>query len=85
MNYEEAINAQYGQSDLGKKILAILKGEGLDTTRLTQDILAPIEELHLRGRSATIELAKEVGLNESMSVLDIGCGIGGPARTLASS
>jgi len=84
LNYEEAINAQYGQSDLGKKILAILEGEGLDTARLTQDILAPIEELHLRGRSATIELAKEVGLNESMSVLDIGCGIGGPARTLAS-
>ncbi len=84
MNYEKAINAQYGQSDLGKKILAILEGEGLDTARLIQDILAPIEELHLRGRSATIELARAVGLNESMRVLDIGCGIGGPARTLAS-
>jgi len=84
LNYEEAINAQYGQSDLGKKILAILEGEGLDSARLTQDILTPIEELHLRGRSATIELAREAGLNESMRVLDIGCGIGGPARTLAS-
>jgi len=84
LNYEEAINAQYGQSDLDKKILAIFEGEGLDTARLAQDVLAPIEELHLRGRSATMELAKEVGLNESMRVLDIGCGIGGPARTLAS-
>lgn len=84
MNYEEAINAQYGQSDLGKKILTILEGEGLDNARLTQEILAPIEELHLRGRSATMELARGVDLNESMRVLDIGCGIGGPARTLAS-
>jgi len=84
MNYEEAINAQYGHSDLGKKILAILESEGLDTARLIQDVLAPIEELHLRGRTATMELAKEVNLDENLRVLDVGCGIGGPARTLAS-
>jgi hypothetical protein len=75
MKYEEAINTQYGRSDLGKKILALLESEELGTARLAQDALAPIEELHLRGRTATIELAKRVGLNESMRVLDVGCGI----------
>jgi len=84
LNYEDAINTQYGQSDLSKKILAILNGDGLDNATLIQEILAPIEELHLRGRLATMELAKRVGLNESMRILDIGCGIGGSARTLAS-
>ncbi|MHA1255845.1 MAG: class I SAM-dependent methyltransferase [Promethearchaeota archaeon] len=84
MNYEEAINTQYGKSDLGDKILAILENKDLDIEGFNKDVLAPIEELHLHGRAATIELAKGVGLNEKMRVLDIGCGIGGPARTLAS-
>ncbi|MFX0080823.1 MAG: class I SAM-dependent methyltransferase [Candidatus Hodarchaeota archaeon] len=84
MNYEEAINAQYGQNDLGEKILTILKDEGIETAKLIQDVIAPVEELHLRGRSATMELAQKVELNESMRVLDIGSGIGGPARTLVA-
>jgi len=84
LNYEEAIKTQYGQSDLDKKILAVLVTEGLDTSKLIQEGFAPIEELHLRGSLATIELAREAGLNENMKVLDIGCGIGGPARTIAS-
>jgi len=84
LNYEEAINVQYGKSDLCKKVNAILDNRDIDIEKLSKDILAPIEELHLHGRAATMELANEVGLNEKMSVLDIGCGIGGPARTLAS-
>ncbi len=84
MEYKKAINDQYGQSDLGTKILTALQSRGIDTTKLIQETLAPFEELHLRGRSSTIELAQEVGLTEKMNVLDIGCGIGGPARTLVS-
>ena len=84
MNYEEAINAQYGQSDLSKKVAAILNDKDLDIGRLSHVILAPIEELHLDGKAATLDLANEVGINEKMKVLDVGCGIGGPARTLAS-
>jgi len=84
LEYEKAINNQYGQSDLGIKILAVLQSEGIDTIQLIKEALAPIEELHLRGRSSTIELAQEVELNEKMKVLDIGCGIGGPARTIVS-
>ena len=84
MEYKKAINDQYGQSDLGTKILAALHSNGIDTTKLIQETLAPFEELHLRGRSSTIELAQEVGLTEKMNVLDIGCGIGGSARTLVS-
>jgi len=61
MEYKKAINDQYGQSDLGIKILAALQSEGIDTTKLIKETLAPIEGLHLRGRSSTIELAQEVG------------------------
>ena len=85
MEYEEAINDQYGKSNLGAQILATLQSKGIDTAKKIQDVLAPIEELHLRGRRATIELAQEANLNENMKVLDIGCGIGGSARTLISN
>jgi SAM-dependent methyltransferase len=84
LNYSEAINIQYGKNDLTQKILTILQREGISDANLLQKALAPIEELHLRGRSATLELAKEADLNKNMRVLDIGSGFGGPARTLAS-
>ena len=84
MDYEEAINNQYGQKGLSDIILATLQKERIDTAKLVKDAFAPIEELHLRGSAATFELAQKVELNEKMKVLDVGCGIGGPARKLAS-
>lgn len=45
---------------------------------------APLDEFHIRGRTATRELAELAGLKSGMTVLDLGCGIGGPARTLAA-
>ena len=84
MDYEEAINNQYGQKDLSDKILAAIQKEGINKAKLVNEAFAPIEELHLRGSAATFELAQKVDLNEKMKVLDVGCGIGGPARKLAS-
>ncbi len=83
MDYIEAINNQYGQINLGSKILAALQGEGKDSIESIQEALERIEELHSRGRKATMELAQKAGLKENMRVLDVGSGIGGPARTLA--
>ena len=84
MDYEDAINNQYGQKDLSDKILAALQKETLNTAELIKEAFAPIDELHLRGSAATLELAQKVKLNEKMKVLDVGSGIGGPARKLAS-
>ena len=84
MDYEEAINKQYGMADLGTKILNALRDEGIDTKKLIQENLASIEDLHIRGRSATMELTQGAGLNDSMKVLDVGCGIGGPARAIVT-
>lgn len=84
MDYEEAISKQYGMADLGTKILSALRDEGIDTKRKIQESLASIEDLHIRGRSATMELIQEAGLNESMKVLDVGCGIGGPTRAIVT-
>jgi ubiquinone/menaquinone biosynthesis C-methylase UbiE len=75
----------YGRTGLADAILAALKAAGKDIERLTPDDLAPVDEFHTRGRTATVELARMLSLTESHRVLDLGCGIGGPARYLAST
>ena len=82
--YAVSINSQYGQPDLGTKILAALEAAGKDLDAITRDDLMVFDEIHMRGREATIELAKLAGLREGMKLLDVGSGIGGPARTLAA-
>lgn len=47
--------------------------------------LAFVDSFHIRGRTATISLAKEAGIREGMNILDIGSGPGGTARYLSSA
>lgn len=83
-SYSAAINNQYGQADLGAQILNALQSAGKDTDALTLDDLARFDQLHAGGRHATRALATMANLQPGMRVLDIGSGIGGPARTLAA-
>ena len=73
----------YGRPNLGDALLSALAAAGKDIDTLTPDELAPFENLHVRGRAATRELAQLAGLGQGDRVLHVGCGIGGPARTLA--
>jgi sarcosine/dimethylglycine N-methyltransferase len=41
------------------------------------------DQLHVRGAEATVELAELAALREGERVLDVGAGLGGPARLLA--
>src|SRR5262249_45118957 len=52
---------------------------------LTPEILATVEHLHSGGLATTREQAKRIALTEDSRVLDVGCGIGGPARDLPPS
>src|SRR5207249_2366839 len=44
-----------------------------------------MDEFHIRGKEATLELARLAALAPADHVLDVGGGLGGPARTLAST
>ena len=68
---------------LTARILDALRAAGKDTAALEPDDLTPLDQFHLRGHEATRELAAEAGLAPGQRLLDIGSGIGGPARMLA--
>jgi SAM-dependent methyltransferase len=80
----ETIRRHYSVSELATRILEALEKAGKDPSRLSVGDLAPIDEFHIRGRQATLELAEAAGIQSHHTVLDVGSGIGGPARCLAS-
>lgn len=77
------IQAHYARSDLGNIILAALEKAGADLNRLTPEDLAPVDEFHIRGRAATLELAQAASVDSTNRVLDVGSGVGGTSRCLA--
>ena len=79
-----AIERNYGRSGLVERTLAALNAAGLDPKALDRNALQPLDEFHIRGRAATRELAALAGLSTGAHVVDVGCGVGGPARTLAA-
>jgi ubiquinone/menaquinone biosynthesis C-methylase UbiE len=78
------IERHYGRGGLMQRILAALKEAGKDIDRLGIDDLAPIDEFHSRRRAATTELAQLLSPKPGDRVIDIGSGLGGPARYLAA-
>jgi ubiquinone/menaquinone biosynthesis C-methylase UbiE len=79
-----AVGEHYARGDLAAVILAALHEAGKDPDSITVQDLVPVDQLHTRGKDATLELARLAGMTPEMRVLDVGGGLGGPARTLAS-
>jgi SAM-dependent methyltransferase len=79
------VQDHYEQFGLLDEILAALGTAGADVERLTLDDLAPVEEFHTFGRRGTIALADAAGIGDGDAVVDLGAGIGGPARFLAAT
>jgi len=80
MDIERAVAWHYAHGALEQAILDALARSGKDLDRLT-----PVDELHIGGLQATAELASEMGAAPGQHLLDIGCGIGGPARAFAQA
>ena len=81
---EQDVAHHYGLNALLDAILQALAATGKDIDRLVPADLAPVDEFHIRGREATLELAGRVNIEAGIRVLDVGCGIGGSARHLAA-
>jgi SAM-dependent methyltransferase len=83
MSIEVDVTGHYTQGTLEPRILAVLRDAGKDPDRLDPDDLAPVNEFHHGGRAATLAFAPRLSLRPGMYLLDIGSGIGGPARYFA--
>lgn len=81
----DGVTEQYSQGKLLERVYAGLRAVGKDPDNLTVADLAPVDHFHTLGASATTGLADAAGLKEGDEVLDAGCGLGGPARTLAET
>jgi ubiquinone/menaquinone biosynthesis C-methylase UbiE len=75
----------YARADLLTAIENGLLKSGKTKHTVTTDDLSPLDEFHIGGRSATIEILNQLHLSPSQFVLDIGCGLGGPARFVAAN
>src|SRR5215217_3692652 len=64
-------------------VLEALRETGRPAERIEIDDLAGLDEFHALGRSATMALAELAGVGEGSRVIDVGAGLGGPARFLA--
>lgn len=69
--------------ELLEPVLGALEAAGRPVAEIDSDDLAGLDEFHGRGRSATVALLREADLRPGERVLDVGAGIGGPARTMA--
>jgi SAM-dependent methyltransferase len=78
-----AASTYWGRAGLEGAILDALAAAGKDVEALTVDDLAPADQFHSGGRGATLRLARLAKLRPGLRLLDVGGGLGGPARTLA--
>lgn len=80
----EAVTQHYsGTGEIVHAIADALRAAGRDLNDLSTADLAGVDEFHIRGREATMEIAEALGIGVGGVVLDIGCGLGGPARAMA--
>ena len=85
MNEDRSIQTHYRSAGLIDRILAGLTAAGKNPESPTIEDLAPADEFHSLGRVATKELAELAALEPGTRVLDVGSGLGGPARYLAAT
>jgi SAM-dependent methyltransferase len=75
----------YGEDDLRARVNQALQQAGLGAGLVDWSDFAPLDQFHVRGLAATEELAADLRVEVGASVLDVGCGLGGPARFLAAT
>lgn len=84
MSDTEKSIGRYTSGDLRTRLHAALRNAGKDPAVLLPGDLGEADHFHTGGRAATAAVAKELGIGLGTRVLDVGAGLGGPARYFAS-
>jgi SAM-dependent methyltransferase len=84
MSADREVSAHYSRGNLLSRLNAALTEDGVDPDHPSMEALAPYDQFHGRGLEATLEIAGLVQAGPGDHILDIGSGIGGPARYFAN-
>jgi SAM-dependent methyltransferase len=82
---DTAVASHYSNGQLVDAITNGVRDIGHTRDSITVDDLAAVDEFHIGGRKASADLFGQLGLSSNHHVLDVGSGIGGTARFLASN
>src|SRR3954447_10485100 len=83
MGNQETVVANYGRDGLVERILALALDRA-DGAELSHDHLAIYDEFHMGGRFATAHVHEALDARPEHTILDVGSGIGGPARRVTA-
>jgi ubiquinone/menaquinone biosynthesis C-methylase UbiE len=83
MNIDQQVAAHYTPGMLEERISGALRSTGKSLDQLSSRAFEALDNFHVGGREATDSLASLMGVQPGMHLLDVGCGIGGPARYFA--
>jgi len=83
MKTDHDITGHYSRGKLLERLKAALREDGTDPDSPSIATLAPYDQFHGRGMEATNEIADLLKIAPTDHILDVGSGIGGPARYLA--
>ena len=83
MNSDLDISRHYSRGDLLDRLKGALATDGVDSAHWSIETLAPYDQFHGRGLEATVEIADRLSIGAGDHILDVGSGIGGPARYFA--
>ncbi len=85
MENQQLVREHYGADSLGARVEEALARAKLGEGMLAWSDLVPLDQFHVRGLTATKELAEALNVESDSNVLDVGSGLGGPARFLAAT
>lgn len=85
MDTNQEIQEHYADETFMARIEAALDAAGAGDGEIMWSDISRLDQFHVRGLAASKELAEALELTSGDHVLDLGSGLGGPARFLAGS
>jgi sarcosine/dimethylglycine N-methyltransferase len=79
------VRHHYRATGLTERLHTALLAFGPEDQRLSPERLAQLDHFHTRGLAATADLARMAKIKSGDCVLDVGSGVGGPARFMAAT